>query len=78
MRIAMKNRRLEMGCSQDDIAKLMGVTCSFYAKIERGEKKPSADKLLLLETILGLPAAKIMEKNMPATAETQINSTTGT
>ena len=65
MREAMRNRRLEMDCSQADIAKLMGVSHSFYAKIERGEKKPSADNLLALEAIFGVRAATLMEKEAP-------------
>ena len=60
MRNAMRERRLEMGCSQTDIAKLMGVSPGFYSNIERGIKKPSADNLLELEAIFGVPASVLM------------------
>ena len=69
-REAMRKRRLEMKCSQAAIAKLMGVTPSCYAMIERGVRNPSADSLLALEAILGLPAAVLMGKESAKPAPT--------
>ena len=59
-RDAMRKRRLAMGCSQTDIARIVGITPGFYAKVERGEKKPGPDNLQKLEVALGLPAAVLM------------------
>ena len=65
MRDTMRNRRIEMDCSQTDIARLLDVTPGFYAKIERGEKNPSADTLRALEAIYGMPAAELMGWEAP-------------
>ena len=65
MRSAMRNRRIEMGCSQEDIAKLVGISHSFYAKIERGVKKPGVDNAMALAAVLGLPLETLMRKDAP-------------
>ena len=61
MRIAMRERRTEMGKSQEDIARLAGLTASGYAKIERGEKNPSVKVLLRLSSLMGLDALDLLE-----------------
>ena len=71
MRDAMRNRRLEMKQSQTDIARLMDVSPGFYANIERGVKKPSADNLMLLEAIFGVPAAVLMKNEAPQDIPTE-------
>ena len=71
MRDAMRKRREEMGCSQTDIARLMGVSPGFYSNIERGIKKPSADNLLELEAIFGVPAAVLMGTAAPQAIPTE-------
>lgn len=63
MRKAMRNRRIEMESTQAEIAALVGIAACFYAQIERGVRGPSAETLLNLEAVLGLPAAVIMEKD---------------
>ena len=62
----MYERRLEMGLSQTDVARLMGVSPGFYSNVERGVKKPGRDNLLLLESIFGVPGAVLMGKSESA------------
>lgn len=38
---SLKKFRSEKGMSKNDIAQLLGVSLSFYDKIERGERNPS-------------------------------------
>jgi transcriptional regulator with XRE-family HTH domain len=71
MREAMRNRRLEMECSQADIAKLIGVSPGFYANVERGIKKPGPDNLLALESLFGIPAATLIGNDAPKAIPTE-------
>jgi transcriptional regulator with XRE-family HTH domain len=67
MRKAMLEARKRLGLSQDKVAREVGYkTSQGYANVEKGRKKPSADMLVKLEKLLGVPASALME-NTPAT-----------
>ena len=42
----IKKRRLEMGLSQNKLAKLVGITQPFMNEIESGRKSPSVEVLI--------------------------------
>jgi len=67
VRDALRDRRVEMGLSQTDVAKLMDVTPGFYSNLERGVKEPSAETLMLLEEIFGVPASVLMGRDSAKT-----------
>ncbi len=41
----LRDYRLSINKTQDEMAKIWGVTLSFYSKIESGDKNPSIQKL---------------------------------
>lgn len=45
MRIRMKNRRLELKLSQQQVADLAGMTRGNYAHIERGRHEPNIEQM---------------------------------
>lgn len=47
-------RRRELNCTQEQVAELLGMSTAYYGKIERGEKGPSLDKLILIYRRLGI------------------------
>jgi transcriptional regulator with XRE-family HTH domain len=61
MRKVMRERRREMGQTQADIAKLIGIEPQSYSNIERGARRPSADILLRLAAVMGMDAGILME-----------------
>lgn len=46
-------RRKEMRYTQEEMAELLGVSAGFYGMIERGEKAPSIEKLVMIYEKLG-------------------------
>jgi len=46
-------RRKELHYTQEQMAELLGVSTGFYGMIERGEKAPSIEKLVLIYEKLG-------------------------
>lgn len=65
MREAMFNRRKEMGKSQEQIADMIKLTRCGYASIERGNKNPSAEVLIALERVMGIPASTLYANTEP-------------
>ena len=41
----LRDYRISINKTQDEMAKIWGVTLSFYSKIESGDKNPSIQKL---------------------------------
>lgn len=54
MRNWMREVRGLKGYSQADVAKLSGISSSFYADIERGERTPSPHKAKMIGQTLGV------------------------
>lgn len=54
MRNWMREVRKVKGYSQADVAGMAGVSPSFYADIERGERTPSTQKAKSIGTALGV------------------------
>lgn len=50
-RLLLKRRELHM--TQEQMAERLGVSAGFYGMIERGEKAPSIEKLVLIYQVLG-------------------------
>lgn len=50
----VRNRRKEIGITQDQIATKIGISLRFYQMIERGEKSLSLDTLIRLSKALGI------------------------
>lgn len=53
MRRALANRRGQAGLSQQDVARAVGISRSFYTLIERGARNPSLVVALRLAALLG-------------------------
>lgn len=47
------NKRKELRYTQEQMAELLGVSTGFYGMIERGEKAPSLEKLVMIYEKLG-------------------------
>lgn len=47
-------RRRELHYTQEQMAELLGVSTGFYGMIERGEKAPSIEKLIIIHEKLGM------------------------
>lgn len=61
MQKTMRERRIEMGQTQEDMAKIIGISLHYYAKLERGDRQnPSSEVLRLLEAAFGLPTAELL------------------
>ena len=57
----LKARRKELKMTQKDIADQLGITYQAYSSWERGVKKPSREKVKLLEQILNAPKGYFTE-----------------
>jgi len=51
----IKRKRIELGLSQNELAKLVGITQPFMNEIESGRKKPSIEVLFKICEQLGIP-----------------------
>ena len=47
-------RRKELDYTQEELAELLGIGTAYYGKIERGEKCPSIERLILINEKLGM------------------------
>lgn len=58
-------RRRELRYTQEQMAELLGVSTGFYGMIERGEKAPSLEKLIIIYEKLGTDITYLLtgEKN---------------
>jgi len=58
----IKIARLRAGLLQWDMAQKVGVTESYYAKIENGRIKPIEEKLKIIAQILNLKAEELFDE----------------
>ena len=56
----IKAVRLNKGLLQTDVAKKAGLNSNFYAKVERGEAKPSGVTLTKIIKALGVKSSDIL------------------
>lgn len=56
----IKAARLKKGLMQTDVAKKAGLNSNFYAKVERGEAKPSGVTLTKIIKALGVKSSDIL------------------
>lgn len=47
-------KRRELHYTQEQMAEILGVSAGFYGMVERGEKAPSIEKLVLIYKVLGI------------------------
>lgn len=61
--VAMKAwlRTKRQGKSQEQIAKMAGITQQMYSKIERGEANPSVEVAKRIAAVLGFPWTRFFE-----------------
>jgi transcriptional regulator with XRE-family HTH domain len=55
----LKEARLKKDLTQTEVADKAGIHPNTYAKIERGENKPSSDSIKKLIKVLGIESSKI-------------------
>ena len=55
----LKQARLEKGLTQVEIAQKAGINANYYAKVERGELNPSAERLGKIIKALGVGSSVI-------------------
>jgi transcriptional regulator with XRE-family HTH domain len=55
----LKSTRLQKGLSQIKLAQKAGINDNYYAKIERGEIKPSVETIEKIVTALGVKSSDI-------------------
>lgn len=57
----MRSLRMSKQLTQESIANLVGLSPQGYAKIERGEVRPSAENLHKIAQVLGVDASDLMQ-----------------
>ncbi len=60
MAAKIKAARLKKGLMQTEVAKKAGLNSNFYAKVERGEAKPSGVTLTKIIKALGVKSSDIL------------------
>lgn len=58
--LAVRERRLEMGLSQDGFADVIGMHRAYYSAIERGERNLTLLTLVRVSQGLGMTAAELL------------------
>jgi transcriptional regulator with XRE-family HTH domain len=56
----LRDLRVKIACSQEEIANLASMNVSNYGKIERGLGNPELHTLIRLATVLGVDAAELL------------------
>jgi transcriptional regulator with XRE-family HTH domain len=56
----LRSLRLDLACSQEEVANLASMNVSNYRKIERGLGNPELHTLIRLATVLGVDAADLL------------------
>jgi len=67
--LAVKMRRLELGLSQEEVGKALGITKVSYGRLENGKSKISVDQLKIVCEKLGLDFHDL-DKALPMQAKT--------
>jgi transcriptional regulator with XRE-family HTH domain len=57
----VRARRLEKGLSQEELADLSGSHRNYIGGVERGERNPTATKLVGIATALNCPIASLFD-----------------
>ncbi len=65
-------KRRELHYTQEQMAELLGVSAGFYGMIERGEKAPSLEKLIIIYEKLGTDITYLLTGNKSETSEINI------
>src|SRR5437016_1775963 len=65
---AVRSRREEIGLSQTDLAKALGVSKSMLSHIEAGKRQPTEEQVAQLATVLRMPSDLLLlgSGRMPA------------
>lgn len=64
----VRNRRKELGLTQDELAGSLGVDASYITKIERGKRSPGLDLVVTMAETLGLPPDEVLSHTKHAHA----------
>lgn len=56
----LKERRIELGMKQEELAEKAGLSLSYVGMIERGEKIPRLEPFVKLLNVLGLTADEVL------------------
>ena len=56
----LKEAREKLGLTQAELAEKVGIHVNFYARLERGEEKPSVETVKKLSKILKISSADIL------------------
>lgn len=62
----LKAKRREKKLSQEELAKAVQISVSFYGNIERGKRIPSIDTLVALANVLGVGTDYLLTENLTA------------
>ncbi len=65
-------KRRELHYTQEQMAELLGVSAGFYGMIERGEKAPSLEKLIIIYEKLGTDITYLLTGNKSEASEISI------
>lgn len=70
----VREQRLKLAISQDDVANLAGMNVSNYGKIERGLSNPTFHTVVRIAVVLGIDPGSLLAgldaRTLPPTAET--------
>ena len=58
----LKNARLSLGMTQEDVAKRIGISTNYYCSIEKGERQQDmkASILIALSEVLRIPVSEML------------------
>lgn len=62
-RICLQKIRKDKNLTQEEVAKLLGITTVFYGMLERGERNPSLDLAKSIADLFGTTIEKIFFDN---------------
>ncbi len=63
----LKKRRLELHMTQREVADLLDISLNFYGDVERGGKRLSLEKIILVQVKLGLDPTYLLTGVKPFT-----------
>jgi len=67
VRITIQAARVNAGMTQDDLAKMWGITATTVVAIEKGRSEPTMSQLRLLSEKSGIPMDMIYVPEKPST-----------